>query len=54
MTKTFGIDEESLVEEEKRLALEVRHYELILKQAKVDSMKNDIEKLHLKKLNLSL
>ena len=53
MTKSFGIDEESLVEEEKRLALEVRHYELILKQAKVDSMKNDIEKLHLKKLSLS-
>ena len=53
MTKMFGIDEETLVEEEKRLALEERHYELILKQAKVDSMKNDIEKLHLEKLNLS-
>ena len=32
MTKKFAInDEEMLVDEERRLALEVRHYEIMLK-----------------------
>ena len=36
MTNKFAIDEEDmLVEEEKRLALEVRHYEMLLKRAQV-------------------
>ena len=49
MTKKFAInDEEMLVEEERRLcfvALEVRHYEIMLKRAQVDSMKDEIDKL---------
>ena len=52
MTKKFGIDEETLVEEEKRLELEMRHCEMILKQAKLDAMKNEISKLSLKRINL--
>ena len=36
MTNKFAINEEEmLVEEEKRLALEVRHYEMLLKRAQV-------------------
>ena len=54
MTKKFGIDEETLVEEEKRLDLEMRHCEMILKQAKLDAMKNEISKLSLEKNNLSV
>jgi hypothetical protein len=52
MTKKFGIDEETLVEEEKRLELEVRHCEAILKQAKLDAMRNEISKLKQNKIDL--
>ena len=34
------------------MELEVRHYELMLKRAKVEAIKNDIEKLHLEKINI--
>ena len=54
MTKKFGIDEETLVEEEKRLKLEMRHCEMILKQAKLDAMENEISKLKLEKIDLSV
>ena len=54
MTKKFVInDEEMLVEEEKRLELEVRHYEMLLTRAQVESMRNGINKLSLQKTNLS-
>ena len=52
MTKEFVIDEEEmLVEEEKRLVLEVRHNDMLLKRAQVESMKDEIDKLSLKKSN---
>ena len=51
MTKKFGIDEETLIEEEKRLELEMRHCEMILKRVKLDAMKNEISKLSLEKIN---
>ena len=55
MTKKFAInDEEMLVEEERRLALEVRHYEIMLKRAQVESMKDEIDKLSLKKAYLNV
>ena len=54
MTKEFVIDEEEmLVEEEKRLVLEVRHNDMLLKRAQVESMKDEIDKLSLKKSNLN-
>ena len=54
MTKKFAIDdEEMLVKEEKQFALEVRHYDMLLKRAQVESMKNEIYKLSLKKTNLN-
>ena len=37
---------------ERRLDLEVRQYEMMLKQAKVESMKKELEKLSLKEINL--
>ena len=55
MTKKFAIsDEEMLLEEERRLALEVRHYEIMLKRAQVESMKDEIDKLSLKKSSLNV
>ena len=51
MTNKFGIDEATLLEEEKRLELEVRHCEMVLKRAKVESMRNEINKLSLEKTN---
>ena len=55
MTKKFAIsDEEMLVEEERRLALEVRHYEIMLKRAQVESMTDEIDKLSLKKSSLNV
>ena len=33
--------------------MEVRHYELLLKRARVESMKNEINKLSLKETNLN-
>ena len=35
------------------MEIEVRHYEMLLKRAQVESVKNEIEKLSLQKTNLS-
>ena len=54
MTKKCMInDEETMLEEKKRLELEVRHCEMVLTRAKVESMRNEINKLSLEKTNLS-
>ena len=38
---------------ERRLDLEARQYEMLLKQAKLESMKKELDKLSLKEINLS-
>ena len=35
------------------MEIEVRHYEMLMKRAQVESMKNEIDKFSLQKTNLS-
>ena len=54
VTKKFVIDdEEALVEEARRLDMEVELYDLLLKRAQLEAMKIELEKLSPKKINLS-
>ena len=54
VTKEFVIKRrEAMIEEMTRLEMEMRHYEIMLKRAKVEAMKVELEKLSPEKIFLS-
>ena len=54
VTKKFVINDEGvMIEEMRRLEMEVKHYEIMLKRAKVEAMKVELEKLSPEKIFLS-